>query len=532
MIWLNNSTFLKLNNPNDLSDVSVQENVLDVEETDPETFINECASIFSSLDKKEISCQQACIQYARLFLGFSSDDFEFENYRFCAFCFYALAISFLKSNDDNINKDVRRDLLEAARLCLRPPNSIFADLIYKLAIKDENDFATKYLNHGGSKIVLSELIKIHVASNVIWWLESLIRLSDDLFTTDFDREFINYLTDDIINCDDPFLSMAITFFFHFNQVKPQNVMEYVQEFIHNETPQAMLLNGIFHFPFFLNDQNPQDPPDDSVKYSFVREVFNSTGMPTFAVHFLHIVFCESNSNYVETEFQISVNRFIETLSTRPNLTKLIPKYLSAGNSRRDYVAHELQRISPAIFEYLPEETQNDINSLPDYEIRKQNDFRRNITLFKDIISKQKGCDDQDYTPISHFLNKNFFMCDENIKKDLVEMVTQTNTVVDSNEQYDDFINDMSDNDYNDNDDDDDNNHHPNNNFNNSDDENVKQFTILEMMNDLDESVVVSMIESYLDVEGHEKQKLDLEQHLFDYIANNGDLPMYQFESMK
>ena len=46
------------------------------------------------------------------------------------------------------------------------------------------------------------------------------------------------------------------------------------------------------------------------------------------------------------------------------------------------------------------------------------------------------------------------------------------------------------------------------------------------LEDLDGSVVVGMIESYLDVDHKDKEKICLEQRLFDCIASTGDMPEF------
>lgn len=465
MEWLNIGCPLILSQ-SDLKP-KVIENMIETSDLPENDFYKQCQIIFHNFNNSSnpISKVEASNQYAKLFKERSNQQFSF------SLCFLLLPICFFKESSSG--EDFRYKLIEILQLT-EPPNNIWSQLLYYLAIKNE-DFEKYFDRNGGTEPARKLFLQIHECKNIDWWLEELLLYSTNLNASDFDREMINYVTEnDKIECGNFLQTMILTLFYHLLIIHRSSIVCYAKE---NIQPNNASEN-------FIYDLITCDHKD----LNFLKNVYNVSQSSLFSVHFLNLI--KKETSEISQEYQLAVLRYVELLSSLEQYRPLIPDYMKTIISSKQNVPQALQNVLPSIINNMPADIIEQANQLESFE--KEYSLKSIQTLYN--IDKMN--DDS----ITEFLNDNFLDTNKKTKLEIMkEVVDYPIEKSETNKLNEDATGESND---------------------------KSKKNKLSNLNDVKGSVIVGMIESYLDVDFKEDESRFLEEKLFEYIADNGDIPEY------
>ena len=494
MIWLNNTFFACYDQTND--EISEETEIISSElsllpellnDSFPNIFM-EFSTIFSELLNNKITSSEACFKYSDVFRAFG----ENEAAEFYNVCFRILGL-FLDQNE----KDIRTKIIEAG-INLPEPKDNKSLLLYYLCFNKKNYFLQIYKDFGGTEIAADKFFEIHLTKKVGRWLQNMLQLQEDRRVSKFDKELIDELLEDVINCDNDFLTMAVTLFLHHDVVTLDDIYQHYES--ENDKLQKVDEDYFNFFKAlfgFLNNKTTD-------KTDFFKKIYRFQKNSFISFHFIYIICCyindsksSDNNTNQKKEFQLALLRCVETLAS-------LDFFYDADDEEKNEYLNKLSLYFNLI-EY-PEillknefafksiyslDIQNKIDHLTNFTIKLQNklrtEFNEHIRNIQEnySISQVLECSE-----LCNFLNDNFYQCDDDLKHDIVSTILEP--LPDSND------------------------------------------SILKGAIDIDESVILSMIEFYLDRNSSmeddkiKKIRLELEQHIFNYISSHGDLPEYHF----
>lgn len=472
MEWLNIGNLLIIN-PSDNDKPKVVENIIETSDLPENDFYTQCQSIFHNLNKSSnpISKIEASNQYAKLFKERSNQQFSF------SLCFLLLPICFFDKKTSS-SEDFRYKLVEILQLT-EPPKNICSQLLYYLAIKNEN-FEKYFDRNGGTEPARKLFLQIHECKNIDWWLQELLLYSTNLFASDFDKEMINYVTEnDKIECGNFLQTMILTLFYHLLFINRNSIVYYAKE---NIRPNNSSENFVYSIITSDHEQ-------------FLKNVYNVSQSSLFSVHFLNLI--KKEMSEISQEYQLAVLRYVELLSSQEQYRPLIPDYMKTIISSKQNVSQALQNVLPSLINDIPDIIK-EANQLESFE--KEYSLKSIQTLYR--------IDEMNDDSITEFLNENFLDTNRKTKLDVMKAVvdypiekTGTNKL--------EVLNDDG------------------NEQDAKGESNEKsKANKLKDLKDVKGSVIVGMIESYLDVDYKEDESRFLEEKLFEFIANNGDIPEY------
>ena len=216
--------------------------------------------------------------------------------------------------------------------------------------------------------------------------------------------------------------------------------------------------------------------------------YNVSQSSLFSVHFLNLI--KKETSEISQEYQLAVLRYVELLSSLEQYRPLIPDYMKTIISSKQNVPQALQNVLPSIINNMPADIIEQANQLESFE--KEYSLKSIQTLYN--IDKMN--DDS----ITAFLNDNFLDTNKKTKLEIMkEVVDYPIEKSETNKLNEDATGESND---------------------------KSKKNKLSNLNDVKGSVIVGMIESYLDVDFKEDESRFLEEKLFEYIADNGDIPEY------
>lgn len=483
MTWLNNGCALLVNRHSELEDKPI--NVSDpldfdyLDDEDKKYFYFACKNIFIQTNNGEISYEKASYEYAKYFRPLKDVNVKHLSY---SICFLLLPICYFTEK----KKNYRNDLIQLVQLLDEPKNK-YSQLLYYLVLnktndfgenvdeidRNYNDFRSRYIQEGGTEAACKLFFEIHNAQNIEWWLNELYLYSTNLNASEFDTEMINYVaSSEVVECDNFLLTMILTLYFHILEISRQSIIDYASENIHVTDEQD-------RFVYNILISNPES-------FASVYDIFRNS---LFSVHFLNLINHDSKVNVdVKKDYCLAVQRYVEMICSNVDFVNIIPYYIaSITDDKPQLIPQVLQNVFPALA--INDKTEDDmlndiiekISSLESFEKEYSLKSIRKINEIKSSENKIEGYE------ISKFLNENFYETNQEVKLDLTKTILQS---------YD-----------------------------------------LQELQDIKESVIVDMMETYLDNDDidsddnendHNQENISelLEQHLFDYIAANGDLPEF------
>lgn len=496
MTWLNNGCLLVIDpTKNKPAIIDNQIEFSKLSETPTLTFYQQSQKIFTNVMNNDVDYYDICAQYSDLFVQNS-------DLKCYSLCFELLPICFFTKNYTK-DTNFRNQLLKASRLFELPQSDLPKLLCYLANANQENanqanDFSERYRVKGGTEKAKKLLLQIHTTQNIDWWLQELFIFSTNSVASDFDIEFIDYLLNDEIDCGHFFLTMAITLFFHRLKIDRQCIIDYALENI-KDNFTSRRDNLIYNI--LISRRDVKFNPTNDERLEFLQRIYENTQNSFFTVHFLGLISKEESS--IQKEFRLAVLRYSELLCSYDSgqYRHLIPYYLSSITKKEDNhaVPQMLQNVILATPEAIPSGDISSNDPLHDFleEFSKLDTFKKEYCLESikklnevrfsiDNIDNHELNNELDTKSITDFLNENFLQSDKKIQRETI------NTLVEFK------LNDKN---------------------------------ILSDLHNINESVVIGMIDSYLDVDEAKKEDQDdpnlyLEKHLFDYIAANGDMPEF------
>lgn len=433
----------------------------------------------------------------------------------------------------NNNYDYRSKMLEIAK---KISQSTVTDEMVRmcclLAFDSKVEFRNKYRECGGSDAAISLLLKVHnLASNtagqnsIDWWLQELLQYSNDPFASDFDSEFINYLIDhDTIDCGDPLLTLIITLFFSYNTITRKIIAHYGKSnFLDNHIADRKILQKVLTFSLKRED-----------KFSFIQDIYQEYKDEDLTLRLLSILYIDDitnnkgeNKDFLHKEFRLSTLRYTEYLLSTVGVVH-IPTFLKYGytnssTSNDQLYKALLQTVLPAIHG-LPE---NICQNIAHFE---NNDYKQ---LFEQTKDKQHS---------RAFIPQYFFRSDKETQLATTKHYLGFNEVLGQSDEYTSLEEEEEKEDIGK--DDGDQNLLSKETFTTQ--ENLQTNSDADKdMKALDVNVLIGMIDitnEYADDVAFQQnssnyrllidKKIELEQSLFDYLAEHGDLPEYDPEEAR
>lgn len=486
MTWLNNGCLLVFDK--DKNKPAIIDNQIEfskLSETPALTFYQQSQKIFTNVMNNDIDYYDICAQYSDLFVQNS-------DLKCYSLCFELLPICFFTKNYTK-DTNFRNQLLKASRLFELPQSDLPKLLCYLANANQENanqanDFSERYRVKGGTEKAKKLLLQVHTTQNIDWWLQELFIFSTNSVASDFDIEFIDYLLNDEIDCGHFFLTMAITLFFHRLKIDRECIIDYARKNIKDNF--ASRRDNLIYNILISHDLTNEKPQE------FLQGIYENTQNSFFTVHFLGLISKEVPS--IQKEFRLAVLRYSELLCSYDSgqYRHLIPYYLSSITKKEDNhaVPQMLQNVILATPEAIPSGDISSNDPLHDFleEFSKLDSFKKEYCLesikkLNEVRFKIDKDEELDTKSITDFLNENFLQSDKKIQRETINTLVELKLKDKKN--------------------------------------------ILSDLHDINESVVIGMIDSYLDVDGAKKKdqvdpNLYLEKHLFDYIASNGDMPEF------
>lgn len=426
-------------------------------------FYFKCESIFNQINRKENPITSEEGSNKYAELFKEKNDKEFS----FSLCFLLLSIC----NSQINNKNCREKLLEILKI-MEPPKKIHPQLLYFLALKN-SEFETRFGQLGGTEPALKLLLQIHTTKNIEWWLQELLLYSTSLNASDFDKELISSIVlNNTIDCGNFLQTMIITLYYHILVITKESICDYAEENISHKNAAEDFIYNIM----------------TSSSYGYLKEAYAVSQSSLFSVHILNLFLKEAR--YLK-EYHNAVIRYVEFLSSDVELRPLIPSYLSTIAEKEMTVPKIIQNVLPAIVNNMPKCIIDQVSELESFEkeyslksIRKLREWAKNSkSNTQNYNSEHAEKSDENDVDIADFLNECFVDSNKKVKRDIMKVVV-------------DFEKDGN------------------------------QSNKLQKLENVKGSVYVGMIESYLDAENRTKEREFLNQSLFDYIAENGDIPEY------